>query len=146
MNIYIGADHRGFKLKNALLSFYKEKKINAFDAGSLEYDAKDDYPDIAKIVAESILHNDQALGIIICGSGAGVCIAANRLDGIRAVETHDPKIAKASRKDDNTNMLCLGADFISEKDAIKVITAWLKQPFQPAVRRIRRIKKLDKII
>lgn len=145
MTLYIGSDHRGFELKNALLSFFKEKKINAIDTGNLEYNATDDYPDIAKKVADSVLHNDRALGVIICGSGAGACIAANRLHGIRAVETHDPKIAEASRRDDDTNILCLGADFISPKDAIKVISAWLKQPFQPVARRVRRIKKLDKM-
>lgn len=145
MTIYIGSDHRGFKLKDELLAFFKEKKINAFDAGSLEYDAGDDYPDIAKKVADCVLGNDQALGIIICGSGAGVCIAANRLHGIRAVETHDPKIAEASRKDDDTNILCLGADFISPGKAKKVVAAWLNKKFENAERRARRIKKLDKI-
>jgi len=146
MTIYIGSDHRGFELKNKLLHSLKKEGIVAVDAGGFRYDQADDYPDIAKKVADEVLHSPLSLGIIICGSGAGVCIAANRINGIRAVETHDPKIAKASRHDDNTNILCLGADFISDKEAEQVVSGWLEEQFEKNERRVRRIKKLDKII
>lgn len=145
MTIYIGSDHRGFWLKSKLVEFLRNNGFDAKDVGNFEYDQKDDYPDIAKKSVKFILKNKNSRGILICGSGAGVCIAANRLRKIRAVETHDSRIAKASRRDDDTNILCLGADFIEEKEAQKVVLDWLGEKFEKTERRVRRIKKLDKI-
>lgn len=145
MIIYIGSDHRGYSLKLKLIEFLQNKGFKVVDKGNSQYESKDDYPDLAKKVAYAVVKNKNSRGITICGSGAGVCIAANRITGVRAVETHDPGIAKASRRDDDTNILCLGADFISLDDAKKVVLSWLKTRFIRSNRHVRRIRKLDKI-
>ena len=143
MNIYIGADHRGHSLKASLKKFLEKSGHDVFDVGNIAFDPKDNYPDFAKKVAKKVAQNKNSRGITICASGAGVCIAANRMKGIRAVLGHDTLLARASRKDDDTNVLCIGSDFVTLQQAKKVISAWLNTPFEKIPRRVRRIKRLD---
>jgi ribose 5-phosphate isomerase B len=106
----------------------------------------DDYPDYAKAVAEAVsLNPNEHRGILICGSGAGVCIAANKIKGIRAALAANPKMAKAMRNDDDSNILCLASDFTAETEAIKIAEAFLNTPFGAEERYIRRIKKIEEL-
>lgn len=146
MKIFIGADHRGYLLKNALVKFLRKAGHKAFDLGNHRFEVSDDYPDYAKKVALAVKKNKGSRGVALCGIGTGICIAANRVPSIRAVHTHDIKIAKISRQDDDTNVLCLGADFLNLNKAKKIISVWLKTKFTGGKRHVRRIRKLDKII
>ena len=130
MNIYIGADHRGYSLKASLKKFLEKNGHDIFDVGNLRFDPKDDYPDFAKKVAKKVAQDKNSKGIVMCASGAGVCIVANRVRGIRAVLAHDILLARSSRKDDDTNVLCIGSDFVRFTQAKKIISAWLNTPFE----------------
>lgn len=143
MRIYIGSDHRGFRLKATLLGFLQKKSYRVFDVGNSNYDTQDDYPDFGKKVALAVKKNPSSRGIAICGSGAGMCIAANRIRGIRAVLALDTKIAMASRRDDDTNVLCLSSDFTTPAKAKRIALAWLHAEFSSSKKHIRRVKKLD---
>lgn len=145
MKIYIGADHRGFSLKEKLKPYLEKNGYDVFDMGAAELNEKDDYPDFAKKVSENVVKDKESMGILLCGSGAGVTIAANRTRGIRAVLAHDTKILRAARADDDVNILCLGADFLSEDEAKKIIETFLKTPFGGKERHRKRIRKLDKL-
>lgn len=143
MNIYIGADHRGHSLKISLKKFLEKSGHDVFDVGNPKFDLKDDYSDFGLKVAKKVARDKNSKGIAMCASGVGVCIAANRVRGIRAVLAHDILLACASRKDDDTNVLCLGSDFVIFDQAKKIISAWLSTSFEKIPRRVRRIKKLD---
>ena len=120
MQIYIASDHAGFKLKNELYDFLNSSGYVLKDIGSKEYDPADDYPDYASNLAKMVRIDPESMGILLCRNGVGVCIVANKFDGIRAVNTTDLNIAISSRNDDDTNILCLGADYIDFEEA-KVI-------------------------
>lgn len=128
-----------------MFSFLKSRGYNAVDLGNSKYDPHDDYPDFAQKAGEEMKKNKSSRAILFCGSGAGVCIGANRLRGMRAVLAHDARIIQAARRDDDANIVCLGADFISENEAKKIILAFLKTSFSGAKRHKRRILKLEKI-
>ncbi len=143
---YIGADHRGFKLKESLKSYLQELGFQFEDMGAFSYDTSDDYPDyaveVAKKVAEDLENNR---GILICGSGVGVDIVANKIKNIRSALCFDVKQAQMSRTDDNANVLSLSADFISESLAKEIVKIWLETPFSGLERHARRIEKIRKI-
>ncbi len=140
MKIILGSDHAGVKLKEEIKSFLTKKEINFEDLGTLTKESVD-YPDYAKKVCSKV-KKEKAKGILICGSGTGMAIAANRIKGIRAVAAYDSYSAKMSRHDNDTNVLCLrGRQFPLNKIKI-IISIWLKTPFSKASRHKRRIKKL----
>lgn len=141
MEIYLGADHRGFKLKNRLRDWLKEQGHAVVDVGPKEYDKTDDYPDFAFEVAKNA--RDGKLGIVICGSGAGMAVAANKVRGVRAALIHDPELARAAKSDDDINVLALGSDFISEERAKEVVETWLSSQYSGEERHTRRIKKIE---
>ncbi|MEK7634342.1 MAG: RpiB/LacA/LacB family sugar-phosphate isomerase [Patescibacteria group bacterium] len=146
MLIYIGADHRGFKLKESLKNFLKSQEYEAVDIGNDKYDENDDYPDFAALVSRQVSQDlINRRGILICGSGAGVDIVANKFKGIRSVLAINAEQAQKSRSDDDTNILSLAADFISEEEAIKILDVWLKTPFSGEENYKRRIAKINKI-
>jgi len=145
MRIYIGSDHRGFKLKASITQFLEKMGHSVFDVGNNEYDPKDDYPDFGRKVALSVRRNKGSHGVALCGSGAGICIAANKVKGIRAVLAFEIRTVRAARRDDNVNVLCLGSDFVSEKMAKKIVSEWLKAPFRKVERYRRRVKQLDRM-
>ena len=144
MIIYIGADHRGFKMKEALKVFLEGRGYPVFDCGALSYDDTDDYPDFAEAVAKKVSEMpEDAAGILICGSGAGICIAANKFKNIRAAIAISSEQAKAARTDDHVNILCLASDYITEAEASNVVVDWLNTPFSPEDRHLRRLKKIE---
>lgn len=144
MRIYIGSDHRGFTLKDKMKKYLHGLGHRVSDLGNVLYKKNDDYPDFGKRVGEAVARDTEARGIVMCGSGVGICIAANRIEGARAVQGIDSKILKRSRRDDDTNILCLASDFVSFEETKKLVKVWLKTPFQKTSRYKRRIEKLDR--
>ncbi len=147
MKIFIGADHRGFHLKNDLVNFLRQAGYEVIDVNGKELDPEDDYPKFAGQVCSQLLASDDAdaRGILLCGSGQGICMAANRFKGIRAALGYNEKAAQLARNDDDSNVLCLPADILFKEKAFKVAEAWLKTPFAAATRYIRRIKEMDEL-
>lgn len=146
MVIYLGADHRGFKLKEFLEEFLKKQGYEVIDAGNGNLDKNDDYPDFAKLTARAVSQDPlNRRGILICGSGAGVDIVANKFDGVRSVLAANVEQAKMSRKDDDTNVLSLAAEFINEDEAEKIVKAWLETPFSKEEKHKRRLEKISEI-
>ena len=146
MLIYIGADHRGFKLKESLKSYLKANGYEAVDVGNLGYDENDDYPDFAFIAARKVsLDPDNSCAILICGSGVGMDVAANKFNNVRSALVLNPDQALASRKDDNSNALSLAADFVSEEDAVKIVFTWLQTSFSGEERHMRRLEKIRQL-
>lgn len=146
MLIYIGADHRGFELKETLKKFLKDSGYEVIDVGNDRYDENDDYPDFAALAARAISQDPESRrGILICGSGAGMNIVANKFEGVRAVLINNPEQARLSRNDGDSNVLALAADFISEEQAKEILEIWLKTPFSNEERHKRRLEKIFEI-
>ncbi|MEX1111887.1 MAG: RpiB/LacA/LacB family sugar-phosphate isomerase [Candidatus Andersenbacteria bacterium] len=143
MNIYIAADHNGFEMKNELVSWLKEQGHTVTDMGPESFDKEDDYPDFGIKVATAVGENPKEnYGILLCGSGVGMSVIAGKVPGVRAALIHDPVIAEAAQRDDDINVLSLGASYISLEEAKNVITAWLNTPFSGEERHKRRIQKI----
>lgn len=140
-NIAIGSDHAGFKLKNDLIVELLELGYEVQDFGPDDSNSVD-YPDYAHPVANSVVEGENQLGILICGSGIGVSISANRHKGVRAALCWDEEIATLSRQHNNANVLCLPARFLSKAKAIKITTAFLNTEFEGG-RHERRIEKIE---
>jgi ribose 5-phosphate isomerase B len=145
MKIFIGADHRGFELKKILLVFLEKKGLEVFDVGNRVLDKSDDYPDFGRKVGKAVSKSKGSAGIAICGSGAGICMAANKVKGVRAVLAFDEKIAKASRQDDDSNVLCLGSDFVGANKVEAIVETFLKTSFKKIDRYKRRVRKLNSL-
>ena len=141
MNIAIGSDHAGFKLKNELLVYLLEKGLELQDFGPDSADSVD-YPDYAHKVAESVSTGENDLGILICGSGNGVCITANKHKGIRAALAWEEEIAALARQHNNANVLCVPARFVSKNKAFKIVDAWLDATFEGG-RHQNRVSKIE---
>ena len=141
MNIAIGSDHAGFKLKNEMIVYLLEKGIELQDFGPDSADSVD-YPDFAHKVAESVSSGENELGILICGSGNGVCITANKHKGVRAALAWEEEIASLARQHNNANVLCLPARFISKNKAFKIVDAWLEAQFEGG-RHENRVNKIE---
>ncbi|MFH1376887.1 MAG: ribose 5-phosphate isomerase B [Candidatus Woesearchaeota archaeon] len=142
--IYIGSDHAGFILKNSIKTHLTNKKHKFIDLGNLKYEKEDDYPDYAEEVAKKVA-KEKTKGILICGSSHGVCIAANKIKGIRAVAINNTKDAKITREHNDANILCLSEWHLKEKEVGKIIDVWLKTNFRKDKRHIRRINKIKKL-
>ncbi|MFC1727885.1 RpiB/LacA/LacB family sugar-phosphate isomerase [Nanoarchaeota archaeon] len=140
--IYIGSDHAGFKLKEKL-KVYLAKKYKIEDL-SPECKEGDDYPEHALTVCKKVKAT-KGKGILICGTGIGMSMAANKIPGIRAALCSDTKCAKTSREVNDSNILALSGWGVKEKDAKKIADVWLKTKFSGAKRRVRRNQKLKKI-
>ena len=139
--IYIGADHRGFRLKEEIGKWLESQHYEFRDLGAKTYDKEDDYPDICLKLAETVAI-EGAKGILICGSGVGASVAANKVKGIRSGLCTSEKQTKAARNDDDINVLCLSADAVSVEDNIKVVSVFLATMFSSEERHIRRINKI----
>jgi len=139
--VYIGADHKGYKLKKEIKEILGDLGHNCLDLGSKEYDREDDYTDIAVLLAEKVVQ-ERARGILICGSGIGVCVAANKVKGARAALITNEKQARLAREDDDANILCLSADTVSDEANIQIVQIFLKTDFSSEEKHIRRIKKI----
>ena len=146
MTIYLGADHRGFALKEKLKQILVDDAYVVVDCGAAAYDKDDDFPDFAKTVAEAVVKSpSEDRGILICGSGFGVDIAANKYPGIRAALAMSPDHIYVGRHDDNVNILALAADFIDEAMAVKIMKTFVSTPFAKEERYERRLGKIEKM-
>lgn len=139
--IYIAADHRGFRLKEELKKWLEVELYEFRDLGATDYNRDDDYPEIAFKLGETVVR-ENARGILICGSGAGASIAANKINGIRAGLCTSVKQASAAKNDDNINILCLSSDWVSQQDNQKITETFLKTMFSSEERHIRRINQI----
>ena len=144
MIIAIGSDHGGFHLKQVVIPLLKDLGHTVLDAGAYT-DEPSDYPDFAKAVAGIIMSKKAKRGILICGSGVGACVAANKFPGIRASVCHDTFSARQGVEDDDMNVLCLGARVIGPELAYEVVRAFLSAKFSNAARHRRRLKKVRAI-
>lgn len=143
MKIAIGADHRGFALKEKLIRHLLRLNHSVIDTGTTSPFGRVDYPDYAFAVAELVARGKAQRGILICATGIGMSIAANRVPGVRAALCLTPEMAQLARAHNNANILCLGADFLSPETAKRLVQVWLKTPFIRG-RHAKRLKKIDR--
>ena len=142
--IYLGADHRGYDLKESIKKFLTENGQSFEDMGNFKHDPNDDYTDFAKLVAGKVSQNPETdKGILICGSGVGVDITANKFKDVRSALVDDIKTAKQSRAHDDTNVLSLPADELNLELAKEIVNIWLATPFSNAEKYKRRIDKME---
>ncbi len=140
MRMIIGSDHAGFELKEDLKAYLQERKIEVMDQG-VQSDTPADYPDIGGPVAEKISRGEFNLGVLICGSGIGMSIVANRFSGVRAALCYDIQTARLSREHNDANLLILGGRFIRKDVARRILQVWLESSFQGG----KHQRRLDKI-
>jgi ribose 5-phosphate isomerase B len=142
LRVALGADHGGFSLKAELASWLKEQGYEVLDLGAYALDPADDYPDFAAAVARAVASGEAQRGIILCGSGVGACIVANKLAGVRAGLCHDTYSARQGVEHDDMNVLCLGARIIGVELAKELVSAFLSARFSGAERHRRRLQKV----
>ncbi len=143
MLIFIGADHRGFRLKEIIKSFLKDEGYEVIDKGNAQYVESDDYPDFAESVAKEIdADPEERRGVLICGSGVGVDIVANKFPRVRSALVTSADQAYAARHDDDANVLSLAADFLEEDEARQIVKIFFATPFGNEERYVRRLKKI----
>lgn len=145
MKIFISADHNGFQLSRNLLVYLKKAGYSISDDGAPRLDPTDDFPVLAQKAVMDVLNNDDARAILICGSGQGMCMAANRFKGIRACLGYDRESVRAARNDDDSNVLCLPANVLERDEAKIIVETWLNTPFAAAPRYARRLRELDEL-
>lgn len=141
MKLVIGADHGGFSLKKEIVAYVRSMRHTVIDVGTHSSDPSD-YPDFAFAVAEKITQKKATRGILICGSGVGASIAANKFPGIRASVCHDTFSARQGVEDDDMNVLCLGARVVGPQLALEIVRAFLGARFSHAARHKRRLNKV----
>jgi len=141
MRIAVGADHAGFPLKEQLVGFLQSAGHAVLDLGTHSCDPVD-YPDFAKAVAETLVEGKAERGLLVCGSGVGACVAANKLPGIRAALCHETYSARQGVEHDDVNVLCLGARVIGSELALEVLRVWLAARFSEEERHKRRLAKI----
>ncbi len=145
MQVYLGADHRGFKLKEKIKKWLEEWGYEIKDMGASEFDLEDDYTLYAEKVGSIVGKGKGARGILLCGSGVGVDVTANKFDGVRASIGKTPEQIKAGRSDDNMNILVIAADHTKEDEAKKMVKTFLETKFEGKARQKRRLSDIEKI-
>jgi ribose 5-phosphate isomerase B len=143
MKIAIGSDHRGFTVKGKVVDLLKRLGHEVDDVGTFGVEAVD-YPDFARQVACKVSNQQSDRGILICGSGIGMAIVANKFPGVRAAPCHDDLTAEMSRRHNDLNVLCLSADMLGEKLIDRMVEIWLTTEFE-AGRHARRVQKIGEI-
>jgi ribose 5-phosphate isomerase B len=145
MKIFVGADHNGLRLKRNLMEYLIRAGYDVQDDGNDDLDPNDDFPFFAKKVVTDILASGEldSRGILICGSGQGMNMAANRFRGIRSCLGYDRESVRSARNDDDSNILCLPARVLEKDEAKIIVETWINTQFAAAPRFIRRIKELD---
>ena len=143
MRIAVGTDHRGFLLRARVIDLLQRLGHEVEDQGTYNEEAVD-YPDIAARVARKVSHAEVDRGILICGTGLGMCIAANKFPGVRAAPCHDDLTAEMSRRHNDSNVLCLSADLLGERLIDRMIELWLSTPFEGG-RHARRVEKITSL-
>jgi ribose 5-phosphate isomerase B len=141
MNISIGCDHAGFPYKNLIINFLTQAGHQIMDKGTMSLDSVD-YPDFAHAVAQTIQKKEADLGILLCGSGNGVAITANKYADVRAALAWNPQIAQLGRQHNHANILCLPVRFVSESEAIAIVESFLNTPPE-AGRHAQRVAKIN---
>jgi len=141
MKYFIGTDHAGFEVKPFVIEYLKNKGIEVEDLGTYSTESVD-YPDFAHKVAEAVLANPGTMGILICGTGIGMSLAANKHKGIRAALCHDHYTASMARKHNNANILCFGARIVGKGEIESILEGWLNSEFEGG-RHQRRVEKID---
>jgi ribose 5-phosphate isomerase B len=145
MKIAIGADHGGFLLKQIIGLFLRELGHDVVDVGARRLDPLDDYPQFAEAVSFAVRRGDAERGVLICGSGVGASVAANKFPGIRAAVCHDIFSAHQGVEDDNMNVLCLGQRVIGDELAKEIVARFLTATFSGAERHVRRLGEVNAI-
>jgi len=140
MRVAIGSDHRGVRLRARLVEFIRSIGEEVIDLGSNCTDEVD-YPDIAEAVAGMVSRGEAERGILICGTGLGMCIAANKFPGVRAAPCYDDLTAELSRRHNDLNVLCLSGDILGDRLADRLVEIWLRTPFEGG-RHARRLNKI----
>jgi ribose 5-phosphate isomerase B len=143
MNIAIGSDHRGIEVKQKLIELLHGLGHRVLDEGANSAEAVD-YPDIAQRVAQRVSCGETERGILICGTGIGMAIAANKVPGIRAAPCHDDLTAEMSRRHNDLNVLCLSADMLGERLIDRMVEIWLNTEFEGG-RHARRVQKISEL-
>ncbi len=143
--IYLGADHRGFDLKERLKKRLMDEGFKVIDLGNDHLDPQDDYVDFAHKVADAVVGGEKNRGIILCGSGAGVDMVANKIDRIRSALVFDVPRAIQARQHEDANVISLPADTLDEEEAYKIVKAFLETEFSGEARHVRRLEKLEEV-
>lgn len=143
MKIMIGCDHGGYQLKSVLVPHLQQLGHEVQDIGVFSAESCD-YPQYALTVARAVARGEVERGVLVCGSGVGMCIAANRTRGVRAVQPNEPYTAKMSRRHNNSNVLCLGGRLIGVDMAVEILNVWLHEPFEGG-RHQRRVDQIDQL-
>ncbi len=144
--IYLGADHRGYRAKEALKPFLQKRSIAFEDLGAHEYNPDDDYPDFAFAVAKKVAeHPEVDKGILLCGSGMGMDVAANKVKGARATVAYSKDSALHARSNDNINVITMAADHLSLKEITDITMSFLETTFSGEERHVRRLEKIKNI-
>jgi ribose 5-phosphate isomerase B len=143
MNIAVGTDHAGFALKSTVIDAIRADGHEVVDCGASSVDPDDDYPDFAEAVARAIIGGRAERGVLLCGSGVGASVAANKFDGIRSALCHDTFAARQGVEDDAMNVLTLGARVIGPSLAEELVHAFLRAKFSGAQRHQRRLNKVN---
>ena len=143
MKLAIGSDHAGLKLKNRVIDLLKKKGIVVTDFGTDNHESVD-YPDFGMHVAEAVSRGRMERGILLCGSGIGMSIVANKYRGVRAALCYDTQTARLSREHNDANILVMGGRLLAEPKALEIVKTWLKTEFEGG-RHARRIKKISEI-
>ncbi len=140
--IAVGSDHAGFELKQELLRHLKERGFETTDYGTYS-EQSCDYPDYARKVADAVVQGQAQTGLLVCGTGIGMSMAANKVKGIRAAVLSDAFSARATREHNDANILCLGARVVDTQTAVKLLDIFLDTPFSNGENHVRRISKLE---
>ncbi len=143
--IYIGADHRGFELKEKLSKWLFKWNYEFQDMGAVTFDKNDDYTKYAGEVASLVANDEDSLGILLCGSGVGVEVVANKFDGIRASLGKSSGQVKTGRNDDDMNILVIASDFTNEEDTKEMTKIFLETKFGGKLRHKKRLEEIEKI-
>lgn len=144
--IYIASDHAGYHLKKELADFLKKKlELPVEDLGPKQYDENDDYPDFARMLGEKVSADQTAKGILLCGSGHGMCISANKIKGIRAIVGYSISGAELGRQHNDANVLCLAARILSKDHAEAIAKKFLDTAFKDETRHNRRLEKITEL-
>lgn len=145
MTIYLGADHRGFELKNQVKSWLLDNGFKVLDLGANQFIKTDDFVEYAVSVGQNVSQNKDSKGIVICGSGAGVEITANKIEGIRCSLGQSKEQVQKAREDDDINVLALASDFITTEKAKDMIESFLQTDFISSDKHNRRIEKISNL-
>jgi ribose 5-phosphate isomerase B len=140
VKIAIGSDHAGFELKQIIVEYLSSRNVDFVDCGTKNLDSVD-YPDFAKRVADEVSNEDLVMGILVCGSGQGMAMTANRYKNVRAAICHNSDVAKITREHNDANILCLGSRFIEKTEALKCVDVFLSTDFE-GERHLKRINKI----